>query len=141
MKKLLTLLLCAATLSSFAQSTIHSSAGNAIENSSATLVRTQVDNPTLNLPGGRDAFIEFLSENLEQPEEVEFGGQVTIEYLFVADADGSIDNIIELPANGKYNKEVRSIMSGLTRWNLKEPQPQNESVYFILPVTFTGDVL
>lgn len=90
-------------------------------------------------PGGKEAFVKFLTRNLVTPAELEVGEKKTVLVRFMVDTDGSISKIEILQSDGEnYTKEVIRVLNKMPKWI---PATQNGlkcATWFSQPVTFIG---
>lgn len=138
MKKILTLLFLATAFSSFGQSKqdLSINANSSTKNKTSSSAVTSF---VANSFGGDMELFENLLQNLGQPDNLGADEKVTIEYLFVIDADGSIKEILEIPDSSNPDWEVRQIMNEIPLWSADAQNINNTSMYFILPVTFVSE--
>ena len=90
-------------------------------------------------PGGMDAFRKFLEKNLQTPGEMENGENVSVKVKFVVDYTGKLKSFITVQDGGDaYNKEVVRVLKKMPDWIPGKTNGENVSVYYIIPVKFTG---
>jgi protein TonB len=94
-------------------------------------------------PGGTEALVRFLKQNLQTPEEsMESGSRVTVKARFEAQRDGSIGGIEILQSGGKdFDEEVVRVLNKMPIWAPGSQNGRNVAVYFTLPIVFeaTGE--
>ena len=90
-------------------------------------------------PGGMDAFRKFLEKNLQTPGEMENGETVSVRVKFVVDYTGKLKSFITVQDGGDaYNKEVVRVLKKMPDWIPGKTNGENVSVYYVIPVKFTG---
>jgi protein TonB len=90
-------------------------------------------------PGGMDALRKFLEKNLQTPTEMENGETVSVRVKFVVDYTGKLKNFETVLDGGEaYNKEVIRVLKKMPDWVPGKAKGENVSVYYIIPVKFTG---
>lgn len=91
-------------------------------------------------PGGREALIRFLQNNLRQPGDFEEGQKITVVASFVVGEDGFI-NAINIVQNGRedLDKEVVRVIKKMPRWKAGMQNGRSVSVYYKVPVTFVSN--
>ncbi len=90
-------------------------------------------------PGGKEAFIKFMQQNLRQPDDFDEGQKMTVIANFVVDAEGNIVNI-DIVQNGRkdLDTEVIRVIKKMPRWNPGMQNGRKVAVYFKVPVTFVA---
>ena len=90
-------------------------------------------------PGGQEALIRFLRNNLYTPEELQVGEKKTVQVRFKVDTDGSISSV-EIIQSGTalFDKEVIRVCKKMPRWKPAFQNGSNIAVSYMLPVTFIG---
>jgi TonB family protein len=90
-------------------------------------------------PGGDEARMEFLRNNIRYPAEARNNNiQGTVFAQFVIKADGSLCNIeIVRGIGGGTDEEVIRILETMPNWIPGQQRGQNVCVQFIMPVRFT----
>ncbi len=90
-------------------------------------------------PGGQDAMIKFLGENIKYPEEARkqgISGRVFV--TFVVEADGEITNIELLRGIGSgCDEEAMRVISIMPKWKPGYQRGVPVRVRFNLPIKFT----
>lgn len=90
-------------------------------------------------PGGQEALIRFLKNNLNTPEDLSEGEKKTVKAIFIVGTDGMISGVDIVQSGGNiFDKEVIRVCKKMPRW---KPALQNGSgvaVSYVLPVTFIG---
>lgn len=90
-------------------------------------------------PGGMDAFRKFLEKNLQNPGEMENGEAVSVRVKFVVDYTGKLKSFVTVQDGGDaYNKEVVRVLKKMPDWIPGKTNGENVSVYYVIPVKFTG---
>ena len=102
-------------------------------------VKAPLPSSTPEFPGGKEAWLAFLSRHLQSPSDLEPGEKKTVMVRFYVDTDGSITNFAIVQSGGKqYDNEVIRVLKKMPKW---KPAVQNGvpvSVSFTQPVTFIG---
>lgn len=90
-------------------------------------------------PGGMEAFRKFLEKNLQTPNEMENGETVSVKVKFVVDYTGKLKGFSTVQDGGDaYNKEVVRVLKKMPDWIPGKAKGENVSVYYVIPVKFTG---
>lgn len=90
-------------------------------------------------PGGLKALLAFLKKNLKAPDEVEAGNEITVKVKFVVNFDGQLESFNVIQSGGEvFDKEVLRVLKKMPLWIPGKSKGENVSVYFIVPVRFTG---
>jgi protein TonB len=90
-------------------------------------------------PGGIQAWLAFLNNNLRSPEELESGEKRTVVIHFHVAEDGSITNFIVVQSAGSaFDNEVISVLKKMPKWTPAMQAGQPVSVSFTQPVSFVG---
>jgi len=92
-------------------------------------------------PGGDDARVAFLGQNIKYPEQATKNGvQGKVFVTFVIEADGSISNVKVLRGiGGGCDEEAVRIISIMPKWNPGMKNGKAVRVQFNLPIKFTLD--
>lgn len=90
-------------------------------------------------PGGNDALMKFLNENVNYPYlAAENGIDGMVMVRFVVTATGSIDKIeVVRSVHGVLDRETVRVVKEMPRWIPGSQRGKKVSVYFTLPVRFT----
>ena len=90
-------------------------------------------------PGGDEARIRFLQENIKYPEEAkELGIQGKVFVTFVVEVDGSITDVRVLRGiGGGCDAEAIRVVKSMPRWMPGKQRAQPVRVQFNLPIKFT----
>jgi periplasmic protein TonB len=90
-------------------------------------------------PGGDEARIRFLQENIKYPEEAkELGVQGKVFVTFVVEVDGSITDVRVLRGIGAgCDEEAIRVVRSMPRWVPGKQRGQPVRVQFNLPIKFT----
>jgi protein TonB len=90
-------------------------------------------------PGGDEARIKFLQENIKYPEEAkELGVQGKVFVTFVVEVDGSITDVRVLRGIGAgCDEEAVRVVKSMPRWVPGKQRGQPVRVQFNLPIKFT----
>lgn len=88
-------------------------------------------------PGGINALIKFLQQNLRQPDDLEEGQKLLVIANFIIDAAGNIQNIrIEQRAREDLDADVVRVLKRMPQWQAGMQNGRKVSVIYRLPVTF-----
>ena len=92
-----------------------------------------------NYPGGDEARIKFLQENIKYPEEAkELGVQGKVFVTFVVEVDGSITDVRVLRGIGaQCDEEAIRVVKSMPRWIPGKQRGVPVRVQFNLPIKFT----
>jgi len=89
-------------------------------------------------PGGNDALISFISENVKYPEECKnnkIQGKVFVSY--VIDKNGKVTNSkIERGVDPLLDKEALRVVNSMGKWNPGTKDGKAVNVQFTLPINF-----
>ena len=89
-------------------------------------------------PGGDQAMMKFVSENVQYPEEAkekEISGRVFVG--FNVEKDGSIGEVKLLrEIGGGCDEEAVRVVKGMPKWKPGKQDGKPVRVHFILPLTF-----
>jgi periplasmic protein TonB len=97
-----------------------------------------VENPP-SFPGGEEARIRFLSENIRYPQMArESGIQGTVFVTFVVERDGSVTDVRVLRGiGGGCDEEAVRVIRAMPRWNAGQQRGRPVRVQFNMPIRFT----
>lgn len=90
-------------------------------------------------PGGQDALMRFLSQNIRYPKAaVEKGLNGTVYVMFDINADGSVSNArsMQKPKDGGLEDEAVRVVGKMPNWNPGKDKGEAVRVRFVLPVNF-----
>ena len=95
------------------------------------------DMPTF--PGGDEARMRFLSENIRYPQMArESGIQGTVFVTFVVERDGSVTDVRVLRGiGGGCDEEALRVIRAMPRWNPGKQRGRPVRVQFNMPIRFT----
>jgi len=95
------------------------------------------DMPTF--PGGDEARVRFLSENIRYPQMArESGIQGTVFVTFVVERDGSVTDVRVLRGiGGGCDEEAIRVIKAMPRWNAGKQRGRPVRVQFTMPIRFT----
>ena len=89
-------------------------------------------------PGGMNALMSYLKENIRYPEEAKLAGikgRVTVQ--FVVNADGSLSNILKLRGvEPSLDAEALRLIASMPTWKPGMHDGQPVAVRYTVPVTF-----
>ncbi len=90
-------------------------------------------------PGGMEGLRKFLQKNLRNPEEMEAGDVVSVKVKFVVGYDGKLQSFETVQDGGSvFNNEVMRVLKKMPAWIPGKSKGENVSVYYTIPVKFTG---
>jgi protein TonB len=90
-------------------------------------------------PGGAEALMRFLSNNLATPDGLDQGEKKMVRVRFNVDREGNISDLrIEMSGGDKYDREVIRVCKKMPRWKPAIQNGSNVPVSYVLPVTFIG---
>ncbi len=90
-------------------------------------------------PGGPDALRKFLQRNLRNPEDMNEGQSVFVKIRFIVGYDGTLKGFETTQDGGAaFNEEVMRVLKKMPQWIPGKTRGENVSVYYVLPVRFTG---
>lgn len=91
-------------------------------------------------PGGQAALMQYLSSNINYPEECrKMGVEGKVFVKFIIDKSGSIydPQILRGVADGKLlEKEALRVVNAMPKWKPGKQKGKEVSVYFTLPISF-----
>ena len=89
-------------------------------------------------PGGEQAMMKFVSENVQYPEEAkekEISGRVFVG--FIVEKDGSVSNVKVLRGiGGGCDEEAVRVISGLLKWKPGKQDGKPVRVSYQMPINF-----
>lgn len=89
-------------------------------------------------PGGINALVKFLSDNLKYPtvcKELKIQGKVLVK--FTVKSDGSIGNVrVTKSVDTRLDKEAIRLVKSMPRWTPGTQDGKPVSVEFTLPINF-----
>jgi protein TonB len=90
-------------------------------------------------PGGDEARIRFLSENIRYPQMArESGIQGTVFVTFVVERDGSVTDVRVLRGiGGGCDEEAVRVIQAMPKWNAGKQRGRPVRVQFNMPIRFT----
>lgn len=90
-------------------------------------------------PGGDEARIRFLSENIRYPQMArESGIQGTVFVTFVVERDGSVTDVRILRGiGGGCDEEAIRVIKAMPKWNAGKQRGRPVRVQFNMPIRFT----
>ena len=90
-------------------------------------------------PGGMEGLRKFLQKNLRNPQEMEEGELVSVKIKFVVGYDGKLQSFETIQDGGSvFNNEVMRVLKKMPSWIPGRSKGENVSVYYTIPVKFTG---
>ena len=90
-------------------------------------------------PGGMEALRKFLQRNLNNPKDMEEGESVSVKVNFVVGYNGKLQSFVTVQDGGEeFNKEVIRVLKKMPDWIPGKAKGENVSVYYTIPVKFTG---
>lgn len=90
-------------------------------------------------PGGENAMLKYLSNNIKYPVDAREANITGIVYLsFIVDKEGEIKNIEILKGiGGGCEEEAMRVIKNMKKWKPGKQNGQSVNVQFKLPVSFT----
>lgn len=90
-------------------------------------------------PGGTEALMNFLRKHLNNPEPMADGEYISVKVTFVVGLDGKLQSFKIIQDGGDiFNKEVIRVLKKMPDWVPGKAKGENVSVYYTIPVKFTG---
>ncbi len=90
-------------------------------------------------PGGMEALRRFLERNLQNPKDMEEGESVSVKIKFIVGYNGKLQGFVTVQDGGEeFNKEVLRVLKKMPDWLPGKANGENVSVYYTIPVKFTG---
>ena len=90
-------------------------------------------------PGGMDALRRFLEKNLQNPKDMDEGESVSVKIKFIVGYNGKLQGFVTMQDGGEeFNKEVVRVLKKMPDWLPGKANGENVSVYYTIPVKFTG---
>ena len=90
-------------------------------------------------PGGEDARMQYLINNIEYPQEAQDEGiEGTVYVQFIIEADGSITNVNVLRGiGGGCDEEAREVVENMPNWEPGKKDGEPVRTQFNMPIRFT----
>jgi protein TonB len=90
-------------------------------------------------PGGQEAMMRFLRNNLVSPGELQAGDKKMVQVRFKIDKEGAVSEIqIIQSAGSAFDREVTRVCRKMPRWTPAIQNGISVPINYILPVTFIG---
>ena len=90
-------------------------------------------------PGGRQAWLDFLSRYLIAPADLQAGEKKTVLVRFLVDAEGRVTDFEVVQSAGiRFDNEVLRVLKKMPRWQPAIQNGHHVAVSFTQPVTFIG---
>jgi periplasmic protein TonB len=92
-------------------------------------------------PGGQDAMIKYLVENIKYPEEARKNGVMgTVFITFIVETDGSVTHVKVLRGIGSgCDEEGVRVVSAMPKWSPGKQKGVPVRCQFTLPIKFSLD--
>ena len=91
-------------------------------------------------PGGINALMEYLKQNLREPEDLQplaEGQEVSVQVKFIVGYDGKLKSFELVQDAGEvFNKEVIRVLKKMPDWIPGKARGENVSVWYTVPVKF-----
>ena len=88
-------------------------------------------------PGGMAALRKFLEKNLQNPQDLEEGQNVSVKIKFIVGYDGKLKGFETVEDGGTaFNEEVMRVLKKMPTWVPGKMAGEAVSVYYIMPVKF-----
>ena len=90
-------------------------------------------------PGGEEARMQYLSENIDYPQKAQDEGiEGTVYVTFIVEADGSVTNAKVLRGiGGGCDEEAIQVVENMPKWNPGKQRGEPVRVRFNMPIRFT----
>jgi periplasmic protein TonB len=89
-------------------------------------------------PGGINALVKFLKNNLHSPRDLEENEESNVQVKFVVKVDGSLSGFEVLRSGGNdFDREVLRVLGKMPKWIPGRTNGENVSVFYTVPVKFT----
>ena len=99
----------------------------------------KIDEREPEFPGGQEALIRFLRNNLNTPDDLQAGETKMVHVRFLVGADGLVSKLEIVQSGGtEFDEEVIRVCKKMPRWKPAFQNGSNVAVSYILPVTFIG---
>lgn len=99
----------------------------------------KIDEREPEFPGGQEALIRFLRNNLNTPDDLQAGEKKMVHVRFLVGADGLVSKLEIVQSGGtEFDEEVIRVCKKMPRWKPAFQNGSNVAVSYILPVTFIG---
>ncbi len=86
-------------------------------------------------PGGQEALMTYINNNIKYPDEVYGQGRVVVS--FIVEKDGSITNAtIRRSVDSAFDREALRVISSMPKWIPGKNNGRNVRVRFNVPVQF-----
>ncbi|MFI5133357.1 MAG: energy transducer TonB [Chitinophagales bacterium] len=90
-------------------------------------------------PGGQEALMRFLKNNLSTPEDLQAGEKKIVQVRFKVGVDGTVSTVEIVQSGGSlFDREVARVCKKMPHWKPALQNGVNVAVSYILPVTFIG---
>ena len=91
-------------------------------------------------PGGLKALLAYLKKNLQTPDDVEEGKEISVKVKFVVNYDGKLEMFKVIQSGGEaFDNEVLRVLQKMPQWIPGKSNGENVAVYFTVPVKFTSN--
>jgi periplasmic protein TonB len=91
-------------------------------------------------PGGMGAFRKFLEKNLQNPQDLEEGKNVSVKIKFIVGYDGQLKGFETVEDGGTaFNNEVIRVLKKMPNWIPGKIGTENVSVFYTVPVKFVPE--
>jgi periplasmic protein TonB len=88
-------------------------------------------------PGGMAALTKFLQKNLQNPQDLEEGQNVSVKIKFIVGYDGQLKGFETVEDGGTaFNNEVIRVLKKMPNWIPGKMGTENISVFYTVPVKF-----
>jgi protein TonB len=89
-------------------------------------------------PGGIKELIKFLKRNLNSPQEMQEGEEITVRVKFIVGYNGDLMGFDVLETGGEpFDNEVIRVLQKMPKWIPGKSNNETVSTYYIIPVKFT----
>ena len=127
-------LLCAFSAYGYSSSSSNNAQGEEPEDVIFMIVETMPE-----FPGGKQAMLTFISENLKYPliaQENGIQGRVVCQFIVNKDGSFSDIEIVRSAGDASLDKEAFRLIKSMPKWNPGKQRNQPVRVKFTLPIDF-----
>jgi protein TonB len=90
-------------------------------------------------PGGVKALLAYLKKNIQAPDEIVEGNEISVKVKFVVNYNGQLESFKVIESGGKvFDNEVLRVLKKMPLWIPGKSNGENVSVFFVVPVRFTS---
>jgi len=90
-------------------------------------------------PGGLKALLAYLKKNIQAPDEIVDGNEITVKVKFVVNYNGQLESFKVIESGGEvFDNEVLRVLKKMPLWIPGKSNGENVSVFYVVPVRFTS---